>query len=284
MIQGPRRKPIRWKRAAFELLWALLLPLRAYLRLSPLKRGKGRLIEICIKPILPPHPESFTKRLPDGSVIQLHHSGSIGVTVLAFGSFEAAEMDWLRSHAPHGSTAIDVGANVGVLTVQLARVVGDEGLVIACEPVPDNVTLLRRNLEINGLHNVRVFPLAVGARNELVRLHLGTDAAAHSTIEVLSTWRTRKSMVVRQVTLDELWHGGERPLVSLVKIDVEGAELGVLQGASEMLATTQPFLLIETRQPVEASLTAWLGERGYTQAQPPGFEPWNYAYMPARRA
>ncbi len=259
--------------------WHLLWPLRQYLRYSPLRKGKGRLVKLFFEPVLPRNPASFVAELPTGGVVELRSDEAIGYMMLSCGAFEPAEAAWLCRHAAAGATAIDVGANVGVLTVQLANAVGARGRVIACEPVDSTVERLKRNIELNGLNNVEVLETAIGASDGIVDLHIGTDPASHSTVEVLDMWRTPETIHVSLTTLDSIWCERNKPNVSVLKVDVEGGELNVLDGARRMLGEARPCLLVETRPPHQETVEALLIELGYRRVLPRGFEPWNHAFV-----
>lgn len=264
----------------FWAWWRLVWPIRMYLRYSRVRKGKGLLIKLFIRPMLPAPPRSFLATLPLGGAIELQYRETIGETILSLGAFERAETAWLCAHALPDSTAIDVGANVGVVTVQLARRMSSRGRVLACEPMPANVARLEHNIQMNSLENVETLPLALGSDEGTVQLYLGTDSASHSTTEVLEFWRADESVRVQQTTLDSVWHDRGSPRVSVIKIDVEGGEIGVLQGGRELIAACAPFLLIETRVPHAGAVTRWLTARAYRRLQPGGFEPWNFAFIP----
>src|SRR4051794_35401716 len=100
-----------------------------------------------------------------------------------FGRQDPWEMAFIEAYLRDGDVAVDVGANVGVYTLLMARCVGSKGLVIACEPDPINVRRLQRNLALNQLTNVRVEPVAVGARTERVRFEVGQDSTGRVTLD-----------------------------------------------------------------------------------------------------
>ena len=257
-------------------------PLRIYLRLSPLRRGKARILKTLIIPTLPPLPASFVAQVPGGGLIRLHHRESLGISVLGFGGFEKTEIRTLSRYARPGSTAVDVGANVGIVTVPLAFAVGPFGRVLAFEPNAGNVDRLRENLLLNHLSQVSVHALALGATPGDIVLNLGSDPAFHSSVEVMTPWRTNNAVTVPCSTLDVMWEEAESPDVSVVKIDVEGGELAVLKGARTMLDRDHPALLVEAHDNNYDQVAAWLGELGYESSRPRGFNTWNYLFLPAR--
>ncbi len=134
-----------------------------------------------------------------------------------------------------GMVAVDVGANVGCFTMLASRLVGDDGLVIAIEPVEANFACLERTIEENGLRNVRTVRAAVGDHNGEVRLSLSEQSGQHSGVfKRGDTYATVPSRTLDSIVADlGLDH------VDFVKVDVEGMEPQVLRGAA---GTIQKFL------------------------------------------
>ena len=130
-----------------------------------------------------------------------------------------------------GDTFVDVGANLGALSLRAATVVGPEGRVHAIEPHPVTFDYLRRNVELNGLRNISMHNTALGAEQGIVhftsKLHDDQNQAS-----------TGPGIEVKCTTLDELL-GDAVERVDLLKVDVEGFELFVLQGAARLLAKTR---------------------------------------------
>lgn len=160
---------------------------------------------------------------------------------------EFQTVEWLRRVVKPGACVIDVGANVGQMTLEAAHLVGPTGRVIAIEPAPGNVRVLRRHVIENGFENrVTIIEAACGARdNDKVILHILGDAvdsvgSGHSQSKH-STEMPSIELQVPVVTIDSV--AKENP-PAVVKIDVEGAELSVLDGASVTLKTYQPALQI----------------------------------------
>ncbi len=263
----------------FPLLWGLLWPVRFFVTRSPFRLGKSLVEKTLLHPLLPPAPRTFTARLQFGTSLQVQYRETIGLGMLLNGSFESPEIEALCSATRPGSTVIDVGANIGIYTVVLARAVGPSGQVLAFEPVPENVERLRRNLEVNDIANVEVFQVAIADRNETVALHLSDDPAYHSTVAVSQGHGLGRSTTVPGRSLNKIWRELGSPEVSVAKIDVEGAELDVLRGATEILATCRPALLIEITTPSQLSaITELLSPYEYRSRQPEGFMDWNYLF------
>jgi FkbM family methyltransferase len=262
------------------LRWRAALPLRLYLRHSPLKHGKGLLQKILIDYLMPKNVD-LQVRLPCGDLLAMSTAERIGSYLLIHEYFEDAELAACARFAAPGSTVIDVGANVGIFTMTLARLVGETGTVIAVDPLPRNCARLRAHAEMNRHSGVRIVELAVGDKSGFVSLNPTLDPAFVSVYSD-ATIAPSPAIIEAQVRpLDEIWHSQGRPPVSFMKVDVEGSELGVLDGGKELLSTLRPVLLIEVvDQDCMTAIRSRLDPLGYEPTQPPGFQSWNYIFRP----
>ncbi|MEM3171086.1 MAG: FkbM family methyltransferase [Candidatus Hadarchaeales archaeon] len=131
-----------------------------------------------------------------------------------------------------GDVVVDCGANVGMFSLKAAKKVGKDGLVIALEPEKANVNLLRRNVEANGLDNVIIVQKAVSNRRGKIRLYLSPESPGSHTI----IKREKGHFEIVEVdTLDNILSEIGVTKVDFLKIDVEGAEKEVLEGAEKTL-------------------------------------------------
>jgi FkbM family methyltransferase len=132
-----------------------------------------------------------------------------------------------------GMTVLDVGANIGYHAVLASRLVGPQGRVLAFEPEPGNLALLRKNLAANGCANVEVFPCAVGAAAGTIELHLSAaNMGSHSTAYAPDA--AGRTVTVPLVRLDDAVKPGLEP--DVVKMDIEGGEAAALDGMPRLLA------------------------------------------------
>ena len=144
-----------------------------------------------------------------------------------------------------GDWAVDVGANVGSVSGQLCRAVGRDGLVWAFEPIPRNVARLRRLAEVNDLAQLRVFDCALGPSTGTASIGLpGPGGSGHASFT--ASWIRDGRLDVPTRRLDELTTDVDhrRPL-RLVKLDVEGFEREVLEGAEDTLRRHRPLVYCE---------------------------------------
>ncbi len=158
------------------------------------------------------------------------------------GSYEPRLMEFLKTCDTRGWTCIDIGANVGAISLLLAKVVGEEGRVFAIEPGPPNLSRLRKNFELNPLLSERteIVPCGLGrTRTELWwaeeednpgNAMLAQEGSHRIPVETLDNF-------VREHDIDD---------IDLIKIDVEGMELDVMHGGAQTLRRFHPILYFET--------------------------------------
>lgn len=156
------------------------------------------------------------------------------------GGYEKAFTREFLSAVRPGATLLDVGANVGWYSLTAAK---RAARVVAVEPVPSNADRIRRNAAANGLTNVDVRVAALAEKRGELVLHAPADdnQGAYSVTTVDAD--SGRTVRVPATTLDDV----ARPLAALdvVKIDVQGAELGVLRGAREALTRFSPVIFCE---------------------------------------
>lgn len=166
-----------------------------------------------------------------------------------------------------GSTVVDVGANIGYNAVHAARRVGSGGRVVAVEPAPDNVAVLERNLAAARLSNVIVRPVAAGRHRGHRKLYLRGETSAVNSLYPQSCYASVTGVLdVPVERLDDLVDGDP----DLVKIDVEGAELEVLEGMARLLRRPGLALIVEWHPALQRmagyepdALPRWLLSRGW---------------------
>jgi len=193
-----------------------------------------------------------------------------GYTVLTKGDADQVNAPILARFCAPGTAVIDVGANIGELTVPFARAVGAGGACLAVEPIPFLADAVRRTAFANGLDWVEVFQCAASTGTATANLELRfsegrlldsggsrlVESDAAGTIQVATE---RLDDMVRRSRI-----GARR--VSLVKIDVEGHELQVLRGAEATLRRHRPALAIEfgnETPEARAEMVALLKGHGY---------------------
>jgi FkbM family methyltransferase len=153
--------------------------------------------------------------------------------------FESAATEALRTWIIPGTTVIDVGANIGFFTVRFARWVSPGGRVIAIEPETDNLRLLHHRLKSSGLTStVDVIEGVAAEESGMMRLAVDPFHPADHRL-------AGEGLPVPAWTIDQLVAARGWPVISLIKIDVQGAEVRVLRGARATIARFHPHLFVE---------------------------------------
>ena len=143
-----------------------------------------------------------------------------------------------------GDRFVDIGANVGMITLHARSRVGDHGQIDAFEPNPACVKKLEDQLRINGISNVEVHPCALSDTRGELTLTMTSD---HTGTATLAAVKNRGDVVqaidVNVAVGDELLASG--PPVNVIKIDVEGFELHALRGLDETITRSMPHVITE---------------------------------------
>lgn len=165
------------------------------------------------------------------------------------GSYEPEAVEIIRRVLPASGDAIDVGANIGIFSVLLAKLLAGDRRVLAIEPTPAVARRLVHKLSVNGAAaNVIVEQCAVGSERGVVTLKTIDGMEEYSSVNALvlpnTVGKTSKDTTVPMSTLDELVTQHElRP--SFVKMDIEGSEMRALSGALATLRRHKPTILAE---------------------------------------
>ena len=168
------------------------------------------------------------------------------------GELERPVQEAFRRLVAPGATVYDVGANIGVHTVLAARLAGADGAVHAFEPVPASARAIERNATLNDMVTIVVHEAAVSTGEGEGTLNIVGEAGWSHLSSRGHHRDTRAEQPVRLVSIDGLVAGG-LCAPDVVKVDVEGAELEVLEGMERTLHERRPALVLElhmTNEPV----------------------------------
>ena len=190
------------------------------------------------------------------------------------GKFVSPEPEFARlpEWVKPGDVVLDVGANVGHYTAALSRLVGPKGRVLAVEPMPQSFALLTACVEALGADNITLINAALSSQARMVTMSLPRfDTGLPNFYEARISGAADGINVVA-LTLDRL--ALEAPF-SLVKIDAEGHEMGVLEGAQATIARDRPILIVETQS---GEVEKMLSKLGYKSQRMPNSP--NVVFLP----
>lgn len=148
---------------------------------------------------------------------------------------------------------LDVGAHIGLVTLPMSEVIADDGRIFAFEPAEANRNFLDAHLALNDIENVTVVDALVGAKASLsIAFFEQSRAAGQNSVVVKKNPKAYRETRRRQITLDGFCR--ENDLApEIIKIDVEGGEIGVLEGARDILRKNLPTIFLSVH-PAELSL------------------------------
>ena len=172
----------------------------------------------------------------------------IGKCFELYGQYSESEVSLMRRFLKEGSTAIDVGANIGDLTVPLARAVGATGRVYAVESNPENFNVLCANLALNSLRNTKPINAFVATSENVDTGSPGWGKYAY----VGDVWKPQF------LALDSL----DLEACDLIKVDVDGKELEVLRSGEMQIERHRPILYFENDvREVSAALLSFVRDK-----------------------
>lgn len=203
-------------------------------------------------PVLAPMINRLGARATQGENVMRHGIGrglrfdsGGGHPGYALGTSDIDEQNAMARHLSSGQVFYDIGANVGFFTTLAAQIVGPQGQVYGFEPFPASAATARENARRNGFEHVAIIKAAVSNFE---------GEAVFDVSQTITTFRllrpeeqpagSKQSIKVPVMTIDAQISAGLRP-PNLVMIDVEGAELEVLEGMRQTLLTRRPMVICE---------------------------------------
>lgn len=172
--------------------------------------------------------------------------------LMSTGTYESGLTKLLPQLLQQGATVIDVGANIGYYSVLAGQAVGANGYVIAFEPHPETARLLQVNLVMNHMWMSSKVEICAAYSHETQldffargRFASNSSLAPVTQAELDQLGDTQERMQVKAIDLDSYAQAAGRGSIQLLKIDAEGSELRVIEGADRILREARPRLVVE---------------------------------------
>ncbi|OGU40308.1 MAG: hypothetical protein A2X61_10850 [Ignavibacteria bacterium GWB2_35_12] len=221
--------------------------LKLILRLYPIERGKYTILTKYYFPKLtPPKGTRKISRLRNKIKMDLDLNEFLQSYLYLFGSYELPTIRFIKKTLKKGDIVIDIGANVGYLSLTFAQIIGDLGKVYGFEPEKRNFEIFNENIKLNGFKNIHPYKLAVSDNNKIIKLYLSKNEnqGIHSTLLHTDTL-SENFEEIEAIILDDFVIQNKIYKIDLVKIDVEGAEIDVVNGMKNILRDKKPVLILE---------------------------------------
>jgi FkbM family methyltransferase len=174
--------------------------------------------------------------------------------IFAVGAQYERELTYLHRFLRPGMVVVDGGASCGIYTVIAARLIGSSGRVLSFEPGAESFSVLKKNIQLNHLSNVRAHCAALSDRDATAQLYHHEHGPNSFSLGRRES-ATVKSEKVETISLDRVFRDEDTNRLGFIKLDVEGAEELVLRGAQQIIAQSSPTILFE----VNAAATKQLG-------------------------
>jgi len=225
-----------------KLLMFYVMELRGFYWNLPF--NKNRIFSI---KIFPGHIIKYARK---GDIAEIIYKNEILIKYKK--SFEYSSFQLFSTLLERGSIILDVGANSGVYSIFYSRLVGDKGRIYAFEPDTSNYFLLQENLKLNNCNNVRAYNFALSNKESIVEmisynpadLNLKLQGDSFKYMKEVSdiTEPLHRTKAYKLDDLDEIKNISK---IDFIKIDVEGAELLVLQGSINTIKKHKPVIIFE---------------------------------------
>lgn len=179
-----------------------------------------------------------------GFLMKIDPSKDAGVELSLFqtGTYEKGTLYFIASYLNRGDCFVDVGANIGLMSIFASQCVGNPGKILAFEAHPETHQLLQENIALNHVKNIENFNFALGNEAGKATIYDNWNVnRGGSSLVIHSENSTGFEVDVK--TLDEVIQNDFQP--KMIKIDVEGFEFQVLKGAVNTIKNSKPILIIE---------------------------------------
>lgn len=154
------------------------------------------------------------------------------------GLYETKMKGYIQERLKKGDVMFDFGAHVGYYSILGSRLVGKEGKVFSFEPLPRNIAFLKQHLSLNHISNVKLYEGAIAHFEGFFNLDASSPIGAKLS--------DRGTLQVKVYALRKLWESNELPIPQVIKMDIEGAELHLLQDVKSYLSTYNITLFLST--------------------------------------
>jgi FkbM family methyltransferase len=185
---------------------------------------------------------------PEGFRMKLDYKDTYDFTYLlewkgSNGSYEIKTSSYLKKILKRGDSFIDGGAHAGYFSMLASKLTGSGGKVYAFEPDPVPFKKLKKNIQINRLHNIRPYEVGIGDADRVANFNLSDrDSSGNSFLSLNGLSNT--AIKVKLFRLDTLFPNGIKNLKAM-KLDLEGYENEAIIGARNLIRKSKPTIIFE---------------------------------------
>ena len=213
-------------------------------------KGFRKLTHMIPKWLISPPKSSGVIQLPNGIKLWIDPENDEGVerSLYYTGTYEAGTLDFIKNNLKRGDRFVDVGANIGLMSIVASSAVGNEGKIFSFEPHPETAKILRFNIDLNAIKNIEIIQKGVGSSTGQAKIYDRWDVNRGGA-SLISSNSEQESFDIEIVKLDDVLQSSS---VDMIKIDIEGYELEALKGAKNIIGSEKPpILIVECTQETE---------------------------------
>jgi FkbM family methyltransferase len=167
----------------------------------------------------------------------------LAMSISHYGKYEETEAKIMEQKMSEGDIVIDAGANIGLHTLNMAKIVGKTGKVFAFEPEITNFEILKKNIKLNNYTNIFAEHKAVGEKDGIATLYRSNHPGMHKIDS--EPQHSKDKLNVDIINLDNFFNKNHiQPKIDFIKIDVEGFELSVLKGMKNILKNNKNIKIL----------------------------------------
>lgn len=161
-----------------------------------------------------------------------------------FGTYEKGTLDVIGKMLTLGDTFVDIGANIGLMSLYASYAVGDSGKVISFEPNPKTHEMLKDNINLNNRQNIKPESFAISSETKDSKIYDRWDVNRGGA-SLIKHSESDQSYDIKEIVFSDYFSQTDE--IKLIKIDVEGYELEVLKGAKKFITESQnpPMMVVE---------------------------------------
>ncbi len=213
----------------------------------PFSRGRTRITNILTRWVSLPHSATFEFDYGVFVDASLANWPNGYRTLFLHGRMDDNELTVWEQLLRPGDAVVDCGANYGWWTLVSSRLVGPRGSVFAFEANPPTAERLEHNVRASECANVHIHKVAVAAEQGIAFIHTAKQnpIAGHASLHPHDGWDWEEPTPVEQVTVDGVAFQEQWPVIRLIKLDIEGAELSALRGMKQLIRRDRPYVTVE---------------------------------------
>jgi len=182
----------------------------------------------------------------DNPLILIPNDKGISEELLLLKTHEPFSTKALKNELKEGMMCLDIGANLGYYAAMESKAVGDSGHVIAIEPSPKNFTYLKRNMELQKTLNYELFNFAIGDKNGNTNFLISKKSNQSKVVSEEEKIPEGCELInIPLTTTDKFIDEKQVNRLDLIRMDVEGYELQILEGAKQIIKKFKPMIHIE---------------------------------------